>query len=113
MTACVLYCIIFRELGSLTRTVDPFGITEEDSEGNLKPKILFHYSEENFLLQKFEWLCLAQCGESSSADYPAALSHPFLKRTGGKSRNKKVVGWDKEENMTYQLPSEKAEVEEN
>lgn len=54
MTACVLYCIIFRELGSLTGTVDPFGITEEDSEGNLKPKILFQNSEENFSLQKFE-----------------------------------------------------------
>lgn len=56
MATCVLYCIIFRELGSLTRTVDPFGITEEDSKGNLmlKLKILFQNSEENFSLQKFE-----------------------------------------------------------
>lgn len=97
----LLYCIIFRDLGSLTRTIDPFGITEEDSEGNLmlKPMILFQNREENFSLQKFEWLCLAQCGESTSAEYPAALSHPFLKKIRERSRKKTVVGWDKDEDM--------------
>lgn len=85
VAACVLYCSIFRELGSLKRTVDPSGITEEDSKGNLmlKLKILFQNIEENFSLQKFEWLCLSQYGESASADNSAALSHPFLKRIGG------------------------------
>lgn len=108
---CVTACFVFYHFQRVrvsNKNYRSFWYCWKDSEGNLmlKPRILFQNSEENFSLQEFEWLCLAQCGESTSADYRAALSHPFLNRIGGKSKKKKFVDWDKDEDMTCQLPSE-------
>lgn len=57
------------------------------------------------------WVDVGQLPDPHSA----TLSVPFLKRAGGQIKKEKLVGWDKDGEITYQLPSRAAQtkLEEN